>query len=375
MNTIKIGKQIALLRKQQGLTGEKFAEILSVSPQAVSKWETGKCLPETATLPAMARVLNCSIDEILMPGNGAFFFNKSIENEVRKQIGKSADEDLTENDVLAVAELKFNNLGIGDIRDLEQFKNLTHLEIMGNCINDLSPLTSLTKLETLLAGNCPFSPKDEKTNQNNYTDLKCISNLTNLKNISFTACEIVDISFIRYLVNLENAWLYSNRIEDISPIKGLINLKKIYLFDCRLTEIEVIRHLSQLEGIAINMNQVSDLSPLENCLSLSYLDAHDNRISNLAPLNNLTKMVYLTLANNNIVNLDGLRNMQQLEHLTLSFNPVARNIDMVKELRGLKYLELREINITDEVKVDLKAAMPECNIYYTYDEPGRFESE
>ncbi|MCL2547489.1 MAG: hypothetical protein FWE06_09980 [Oscillospiraceae bacterium] len=81
------------------------------------------------------------------------------------------------------------------------------------------------------------------------------------------------------------------------------------------------------------------------------------------------------MANNNIVNLDGLRNMQQLEHLTLSFNPVARNIDLVKELRGLKYLELREMNITDEVKEDLKATMPECNIYYTYDEPGRFESE
>jgi len=258
---MKIGKQIALLRKQQGLTGEKFAEILSVSPQAVSKWETGKCLPETATLPAMARVLNCSIDEILLPANDAFFLNKIIENEVRKQIGKSTDEDLSESDILAVAELKLNNLGIADIRDLEQFKNLTHLEIMGNCINDLSPLASLVKLETLFAGNCPFSPKDEKTNQNNYSDLECISNLTNLKNISFTACEITDISFVKHWVNLENAWLYSNKIEDISPIKGLTKLKKIYLFDCRLTEIEIIRHLPQLEGIAINMNQVMTCHP------------------------------------------------------------------------------------------------------------------
>ncbi len=63
----QIGKQIALLRKEKGLTGEKLSELLQVSPQAVSKWETGKCLPETALLPGLAKVLGCSIDSLLMP--------------------------------------------------------------------------------------------------------------------------------------------------------------------------------------------------------------------------------------------------------------------------------------------------------------------
>ncbi|MEA4890497.1 MAG: helix-turn-helix transcriptional regulator [Clostridiaceae bacterium] len=63
----KIGKQIALLRKEKKMTGEKLAEILAVSPQAVSKWENGKCLPETALLPDLARILGCTIDALLMP--------------------------------------------------------------------------------------------------------------------------------------------------------------------------------------------------------------------------------------------------------------------------------------------------------------------
>lgn len=63
----KIGKQLALLRKEKGLTGEKLAEILGVSPQAVSKWENGRCLPETALLPPLANVLECSIDTLLIP--------------------------------------------------------------------------------------------------------------------------------------------------------------------------------------------------------------------------------------------------------------------------------------------------------------------
>ncbi len=46
---------------------EKLAELLSVSPQAISKWENGKNLPETATLPSIAQIFNCSIDSILNP--------------------------------------------------------------------------------------------------------------------------------------------------------------------------------------------------------------------------------------------------------------------------------------------------------------------
>ena len=67
MDYSKIGKQIALLRKENGFTGEKLAEVLGVSPQAVSKWENGKCLPETSLLPRLAKTLNCSIDTVLLP--------------------------------------------------------------------------------------------------------------------------------------------------------------------------------------------------------------------------------------------------------------------------------------------------------------------
>lgn len=47
----KIGKRIATLRRTKGLSQEQLAELLHVSAQAVSKWENGKSLPETATLP------------------------------------------------------------------------------------------------------------------------------------------------------------------------------------------------------------------------------------------------------------------------------------------------------------------------------------
>ncbi len=63
----RVGKRIASLRRERGFTGEGLAERLNVSPQAVSKWENARCLPETAILPELAQALACSIDSLLLP--------------------------------------------------------------------------------------------------------------------------------------------------------------------------------------------------------------------------------------------------------------------------------------------------------------------
>ena len=67
LDNINVGKQILLLRKRNGFTQEELAERLNISAQAISKWENGHTLPETAMLPMLAKLLNTSIDSILMP--------------------------------------------------------------------------------------------------------------------------------------------------------------------------------------------------------------------------------------------------------------------------------------------------------------------
>jgi len=67
IDNIGVGNQIALLRRQNGYTQEELAEKLGITAQAISRWENGHTLPETALLPLLAKLLNCSIDSILMP--------------------------------------------------------------------------------------------------------------------------------------------------------------------------------------------------------------------------------------------------------------------------------------------------------------------
>ncbi len=59
-----MGKQIRALRLKKNLTQEDLAGRLLVTPQAVSKWENGQTLPDTALLPGLSAQLGVSIDEL-----------------------------------------------------------------------------------------------------------------------------------------------------------------------------------------------------------------------------------------------------------------------------------------------------------------------
>lgn len=64
-DALETGRRIANFRRRMKLTQENLAESLQVSPQAVSKWETGKAMPEVQLLYALCDVLHCSVDSIL----------------------------------------------------------------------------------------------------------------------------------------------------------------------------------------------------------------------------------------------------------------------------------------------------------------------
>lgn len=65
MNQVKIGKFIASKRKEQGLTQLQLAEKLGITDRAVSKWETGKSLPDTSLMPELCKLLKITINDLL----------------------------------------------------------------------------------------------------------------------------------------------------------------------------------------------------------------------------------------------------------------------------------------------------------------------
>lgn len=57
-------------RRDAGLTQAEVAKAVGVDQSAVSFWDTGKCIPRGAMLITLAKLYNCTVDELLKPERG-----------------------------------------------------------------------------------------------------------------------------------------------------------------------------------------------------------------------------------------------------------------------------------------------------------------
>lgn len=83
MNYKKIGEFILNERKAKNLTQTKLAEKIFVSEKTVSKWENGKGVPDTNTLPLLCEIFDVSINELL---NGERISKESYTTKAEEKI-------------------------------------------------------------------------------------------------------------------------------------------------------------------------------------------------------------------------------------------------------------------------------------------------
>lgn len=76
-----LSDKLYMLRKKSGLSQEQLAEQLSVSRQAISKWESGQSVPESEKLVAISNYFKVSLDYLL-----------KNDNEYEQQSGNSETE-------------------------------------------------------------------------------------------------------------------------------------------------------------------------------------------------------------------------------------------------------------------------------------------
>ena len=85
MSQETIGKFIAACRKEKGLTQKQLAEKLNITDRAVSKWETGKSIPDASIMLDLCKILGISANELL-----------SGERIAMENYQKRAEENLVE---------------------------------------------------------------------------------------------------------------------------------------------------------------------------------------------------------------------------------------------------------------------------------------
>lgn len=94
MDQIKIGKFIAEQRKKQSLTQAQLAEKLSITDRAVSKWETGRAMPDSSIMLLLCEELKITVNDLL---HGEVIkmenYNKEMEKQLIEMIKEKEQKD------------------------------------------------------------------------------------------------------------------------------------------------------------------------------------------------------------------------------------------------------------------------------------------
>ena len=94
MDQVKIGKFIAERRKCEGLTQAQLAEKLNITDRAVSKWETGKSLPDAMIMLDLCSILKITVNDLLC-GEVVTMdnYNKKLENNLIQSVKEKQKAD------------------------------------------------------------------------------------------------------------------------------------------------------------------------------------------------------------------------------------------------------------------------------------------
>ncbi|MCH5264385.1 MAG: helix-turn-helix domain-containing protein [Lachnospiraceae bacterium] len=94
MDQMKIGKFIAERRKRAQLTQMQLAEKLNITDRAVSKWETGKAMPDTSIMLELCDILEISVNDLL---SGEVVsvenYNKKLEQNLLEMVQQKEAAD------------------------------------------------------------------------------------------------------------------------------------------------------------------------------------------------------------------------------------------------------------------------------------------
>lgn len=115
----QIGTRLSVCRQNKNMTQEELANRLGITPQALSKWERGVSLPDTAMLPNIARMLEIGTDYLL--GISQPNIGEKGNGEIQHAIGENLRNSLEPLELIIgknLIPLFEDNRFVDEVKDL-----------------------------------------------------------------------------------------------------------------------------------------------------------------------------------------------------------------------------------------------------------------
>lgn len=103
---MNIGERLLKLRKQKGLSQEEIANIIGVSRQTISKWETGESNPDFDKIVPLCDLYNISTDELIRGENKSNIESDNTRIEINDKVDVKDEEAETEKEVISYQPIK-----------------------------------------------------------------------------------------------------------------------------------------------------------------------------------------------------------------------------------------------------------------------------
>jgi internalin A len=231
------------------------------------------------------------------------------------------------NELTNLKELDLSGNQISVLPPLSELRSLTNLDVGSNGIRDISSLGSLVRLKTLAV------------NSNSILDVTPLANLTSLVELDLGSNDIFDISGLENLTNLVSLTCLENRIVSISPLRSLNQLSYLNLGRNRIADISVLKNLKQLVNLWLIGNQINDFSVIGELNNLTSLSIAENKVKDISFLKTLSALKKLHVQSNSIKNIGVLSTLEDLQEVNLSNNQI-KSIAALKNLKKLTTLDL-----------------------------------
>jgi Leucine-rich repeat (LRR) protein len=252
--------------------------------------------------------------------------------------------------------LDFSLTLVEDLRPISQFNQLYELKFTNTSVFDLEPIAHLKALKYLYFDNCPIN------------DLSHLSQLNELKIISANSTHVQSIETLKHLNNLNTISFDHTDINDLSALSGKENLRTVYCDNTLLDKNSALEFMSEnpntlvvyeskllkkwFENLstewknifkqyvpAINLEEPKKEN-LHELTGISRIDLSGNTsIKNIDPLKQIVGLKELNVSHTQIESIEVLFELREIEILDASYSSIS-NIAPLENSSSLNYLDI-----------------------------------
>ena len=185
------------------------------------------------------------------------------------------------------------------------------------------------------------------SNKYDITSLEPLSKLTELHTLDISYTLINDLYPIRNLVNLQDLNISNTPVNNLDALVYSMSLQKLNISNTQVYSLNAIVNLSNLKIINISSTHIDDIRPLTQITTISNLDMHNNPgINDIESLKDLKELTYLNISSCPINDINSLSNLNDL-NIFLCNNTMTNDLNALSNLNKLSIIHCENTEITN----------------------------